>query len=145
MKDQIILRVVAKFLIPFILLFGLYVQLHGKVSPGGGFQAGVILAAAYILYALVFGTERSLRVISLNVMRALAALGVLAYAGIGCLSLFLGGRFLNYSVLATHAPDGQLLGIMIVEIAIGLTVSSVMMALYITFATHRPEEKGDRP
>ena len=52
MSDYLVLRVIAKLLIPFILLFGFYVQMHGDYGPGGGFQAGVIVAAAFILYAL---------------------------------------------------------------------------------------------
>ena len=52
---NLVLRVAAKMLIPPILMFALYVQFHGDTGPGGGFQAGVIFAAAIILYALVFG------------------------------------------------------------------------------------------
>ena len=55
MRRDLVLRVVAKLLIPFILLFALYVQFHGDFGPGGGFQAGVIIAAAIIFYALIFG------------------------------------------------------------------------------------------
>ncbi|MEK9751944.1 MAG: MnhB domain-containing protein, partial [Rhodospirillaceae bacterium] len=55
MNEKIILRVVSKFLIPYILLFALYVQWHGDFGPGGGFQAGVIFASGFILYALIFG------------------------------------------------------------------------------------------
>ena len=55
MDDRVILRVGAKILIPFILLFALYVQFHGDYGPGGGFQAGVIFAAGFVLYALIYG------------------------------------------------------------------------------------------
>ena len=54
MNHHLVIRVVSKLLIPFILLFGLYVQFHGDFGPGGGFQAGVIFASAFVLYALVF-------------------------------------------------------------------------------------------
>ena len=57
MNQHLILRVVAKILIPLIALFAFYVQFHGDYGPGGGFQAGVILAAAVILYALIFGLD----------------------------------------------------------------------------------------
>ena len=57
MKNQPILRVVAKLLIPYILLYAFYVQWHGDYGPGGGFQAGVIFAAGIILYALIFGLQ----------------------------------------------------------------------------------------
>jgi multicomponent Na+:H+ antiporter subunit B len=55
MNYKIIIRVASKFLIPYILLFALYVQWHGDYGPGGGFQAGVIFAAGFILYGIVFG------------------------------------------------------------------------------------------
>ena len=55
MTHFIVLRIVAKLLIPLILLFALYVQFHGDFGPGGGFQGGVILGAAFILLALAFG------------------------------------------------------------------------------------------
>ena len=57
-----VIRVIAKLLIPFIVLFALYVQFHGDYGPGGGFQAGVILASALILYGLVFGLPAAQRV-----------------------------------------------------------------------------------
>ena len=57
MRDTIILRVVVKLLLPVILIFALYVQFHGDYGPGGGFQAGVIFGAAFILYALIFGLD----------------------------------------------------------------------------------------
>ena len=61
-KDpHVLLRVIAKFLIPLIALFGFYVQFHGEYGPGGGFQAGVILAASVILYALIFGLDEAKR------------------------------------------------------------------------------------
>ena len=55
--DNIILKVCTKVLFTPIILFGLYVQFHGDFGPGGGFQAGVIVAAAFILYAIVFSIK----------------------------------------------------------------------------------------
>ena len=57
MIDNPVLRIIAKIIIPMILLFALYVQFHGDFGPGGGFQAGVIFAAGFILYGLVFGPK----------------------------------------------------------------------------------------
>ena len=53
MEDNVILRVATKILTPYILLFALYVQFHGDYGPGGGFQAGVIFASAFVLYTLI--------------------------------------------------------------------------------------------
>ena len=57
MHNNPILRISTKILFAPIILFGLYVQFHGDFGPGGGFQAGVIVASAFILYSLVFGIE----------------------------------------------------------------------------------------
>jgi multicomponent Na+:H+ antiporter subunit B len=62
-KGLPILRVIAKILIPFILLFALYVQFHGDYGPGGGFQAGVIIAAAIIFYGIIYGLETTRKVV----------------------------------------------------------------------------------
>jgi multicomponent Na+:H+ antiporter subunit B len=129
-----ILRIVGKFLIPFILLFAFYVQFHGDYGPGGGFQAGVIFASAYIVHSLIFGVECTLRVVPASVLRVVAAAGVLLYAGTGVASMMLGANFLDYDVLASSATGGQHLGILLVEFGVGLTVASVMMLVYFTFA-----------
>ena len=63
MKDIPVLRVVTKITIPIILLFAMYVQFHGDYGPGGGVPAGVIFAAAFILYGLVFGNPAVTRVV----------------------------------------------------------------------------------
>lgn len=134
MSHHLVIRVVSKLMIPFILLFGLYVQFHGDFGPGGGFQAGVIFAAAFILYALVYGLENARRIVPDKYIRMGVALGVLIYGGTGVVSLLLGGNFLDYSVLAHDAPHGQHLGIFIVEFGVGLTVTSVMVAIFFAFA-----------
>ncbi len=134
MSHHIVLRVVAKLLIPLILLFALYVQFHGDFGPGGGFQAGVIFAAALILYALVFGLDSARRVISPDLLRVLMASGVLLYGGVGVASLLLGGHFLDYNVLAADPVAGQHLGILLVELGVGITVTSTMLSLFYGFA-----------
>ena len=134
MTTNLILRVISKLLIPPIILFALYVQFHGDYGPGGGFQAGVILSAALILYALVFGLDAAEQVIPPVVLRILAAFGVLVYAGVGVVTLFLGGNYLDYSVLAGTQIAGQHLGILLVELGVGISVFSVMLLIYFAFA-----------
>lgn len=134
MMHHLVLRIVAKLLVPFILLFALYVQFHGEYSPGGGFQAGVIFAAGFILYGLIYGSDRLRQVISPDWLRRLIALGVLLYIGVGLTTLLLGGNFLDYDVLAQHAVHGQHIGILLVELGVGITVSTVMMSLFVLFA-----------
>ena len=135
MSHHLILRVAAKLLIPFILLFGLYVQFHGDYGPGGGFQAGVIFAAAFVLHALVFGVEAARRIAPARLLEAGIAGGVLLFAGTGLAGLFLGGHFLDYNVLSGGDPvEGQHHGILLVELGVGITVASVMITVFLCFA-----------
>jgi len=131
---HVILRALSKLLIPLIMLFALYVQFHGDYGPGGGFQAGVIFGAAIILYALMFGLETAQRVFPPRVLEFLVAFGLLLYGSVGIDAIFLGGNFLDYGVLAHDAVHGQHLGILLVELGVGITVASVMATIFFQFA-----------
>ncbi len=137
MDDNVILRVGAKMLIPYILVFALYVQFHGDYGPGGGFQAGVIFAAAFILYALVYGLGNALKVLPPWVVYLCSAAGVALYAGTGVVTLLLGGDFLAYGVLAHDPEHGQHWGIFWVELGVLITVFGVMVAVFYAFAGRR--------
>ena len=134
MKHNLILRITAKLLIPFIILFALYVQFHGDFGPGGGFQAGVIFSSAFILYTLVYGLETAERIIPIRILKILASLGILIYAGTGVAGLLLGGQFLNYSVLADVPINGQHIGILVIELGVGITVAAVMIMIFFLFS-----------
>jgi len=127
-------RVVGKILIPPIMMFALYVQFHGDYGPGGGFQAGVIFAAAVILYALLFGAERASQALNLGVLRVVAALGVLLYGSVGIACMLGGGSFLDFSELADDPVHGQHLGILLIELGVGITVAAVMILIFLTLA-----------
>ena len=134
LQSHLVLRVVAKLIIPLIILFALYVQFHGDYGPGGGFQAGVIGAAAIILYTLVFGLPMATSVIGPNALKVLVALGVLIYAGTGVASFFLGANFLDYNVLASDPVAGQHIGIILIELGVGITVFASMLSIFYAFA-----------
>jgi multicomponent Na+:H+ antiporter subunit B len=134
MGDNLILRVVSKFLIPVIMLFALYVQFHGELGPGGGFQAGVIMASGFILHMLVFGPDVTRRVVPLGWLRVMAACGALVYGAVGIAGLLAGGRFLDYGVLAPDPVAGQHLGIILIELGVALTVAATMILLAYIFA-----------
>ncbi len=134
MRHDLILRVVAKLLIPVVLLFGLYVQFHGDFGPGGGFQAGVILAAAVIFYALIFGLADARKVAPEPIVESMMAIGVLLYAGVGVAGLLLGGNYLDYFVLDPDPVHGQHRGIFWVEVGVAVTVSGVMLKIFYMFA-----------
>jgi len=133
MKLDLILRVTTKLILPFMLLFALYVQFHGDYGPGGGFQAGVIAAGMIILYSLVFGLRAAQRVVPMSLVHRLIPLGVLIYAGVGLVSMMKGGAFLNYSVLAHDPVHGQHEGILLVEFGVLVTVASTMVGIFYAF------------
>ena len=133
MKEQTVLRVLAKFLIPFILVFGFYVITHGELGPGGGFQGGVILASAFILYALVFGLPRLKQALPTRVVDTLVAVGLLLYIGVGVLGLLSGHRYLDYRALGFlggNAQDAEAWGMTLVEYGVGITVCAVMVTIF---------------
>ena len=134
MKRNPVFRVVVKILFAPIIMFGLYVQFHGDYGPGGGFQAGVIIAAAFVLHSLVFGLDAGRKIVSLRVNLWMMALGVLLYGGVGIMSMIRGGLFLDYTALTGSVVSGQHIGILLVEVGVGLTVTSVMLALFHAFA-----------
>ena len=139
MRRHLILRIVTKLLVGTIFLFALYVQFHGDYSPGGGFQAGVIMAAGFIVYGTVFTLEKVKSVFPPWLVHKVLALGVLIYSGTGIYSLFQGYGFLDYAAIDAHHPvHGQHLGILIVELGVGITVTGVMVAVYYAFASRTP-------
>jgi len=133
-RHHLVLRVVSKLLIPFMLLFALYVQFHGDFGPGGGFQAGVIFAAAFILYALVFGIDHAREVLPERVLRYLVPAGLALYTLTGFAGIVLGGKYLDYDVLGSTPTAGQHLGILLVEFGVGVTVSAVMVTVFFAYA-----------
>ena len=141
MNQHLILQVVSKMMIPLIALFGFYVQFHGDFGPGGGFQAGVIIASSVILYALVFGVDAAKKAVPPSWVRFGMTLGVLVYGGTGIATWLLGGEFLNYTFFApesTHAA-GQHWGIFSVEVGVLCTVASAMLAIFYAFASRMPD------
>jgi multicomponent Na+:H+ antiporter subunit B len=134
MRLDVVLRVLTKLLLPFILLFGFYVQFHGETGPGGGFQAGVIVGACVILYAIMFGLEAAMRILPVAAVEKMISLGVLIYLGTGFAGIVMGGEFLNYSVLEHDPVHGQHLGITLIEIGVLVTVSGTMIAIFYAFA-----------
>ena len=141
MKNFIVLRVVAKFSIPFIMLYAFYVQLHGEYSPGGGFQAGVIFASAFILFCLIYGLKDSLKILNINELITTACFGVLFYIGTGFVTLFKGSNFLDYDILHQNKITGQHIGITVIELGVGITVFAAMLLIFYLFLNRLEERK----
>jgi len=130
---DLILRVTTKLILPFMLMFALYVQFHGDFGPGGGFQAGVISAGMVILVAITFGLGAAKRIAPRGLVERMVPLGVLIYAGTGVVGLLLGKNFLDYSVLGHESAHARELGIFLVEAGVLITVSGTMTSLFYAF------------
>jgi multicomponent Na+:H+ antiporter subunit B len=133
MSLDLVLRIGTKLILPFILLFALYVQFHGDYGPGGGFQAGVITAGMVILVGITFGLNAAQRIAPQQLVEAMIPLGVLLYAGTGVAGLLMGKNYLDYSVLSQEPAQGRHLGIFLVEAGVFVTVSGTMTALFYAF------------
>lgn len=143
---HVILRVVAKPLIPIIAVFGFYVHFHGDYSPGGGFQAGVIIAVAVILYSLIFGITPAMKAVPPVFARWLSAIGFLLYGSVGVWSLIMGGNYLDYDVLFNEPPGGhhgQHYGILMVELGVLFAVAGSMLSIFYAFAGRVTEIKDE--
>ncbi len=123
----------ARFLSPYIMLFGFYVIFHGHYSPGGGFQGGTLLAASLLLVRIASGTDIADLQFKDYLATPYAALGVLIYFGTGLVALICGGYFLDYGQLPIPGIEGAELrywGILIIELGIGITVMTVLVLIY---------------
>ena len=133
MNLDLILRIGTKLILPFILLFALYVQFHGDYGPGGGFQAGVIAAGMVILLAITFGLTAAKRIAPDGLVEKMIPAGLVLYAGTGAAGLAFGRNYLDYAVLAADPAHGHELGILLVELGVLITVSGTMVTLFYCF------------
>ncbi|MCB1661805.1 MAG: DUF4040 domain-containing protein [Pseudomonadales bacterium] len=134
LRHHLIPRVVGRLLIPFIVLFGLYVQFHGEYGPGGGFQAGAIIAAGIILYALLEGETQAMSAVPRSALLGLLVGGTMLYGAMGIAGIAFGGNFLDYSVLLKNSVSGQQLGILLIEVGVGMTVCGALLLIFYAFA-----------
>ena len=141
---SLVVRFVARRAIPLIQLFALYVLGHGEDGPGGGFQAGVIFSAAFVLAALIGGWQTGRREVSQTASDLMLPGGALLYAAIGLLCMLLGGAYLGYEALVPgHPLKGHHFGIIGIEIGVTITVAGSMATLFLEMA--RPRHYLDPP
>jgi len=144
--QDIILQSAARLIVPMMQLFALYVLAHGHHSPGGGFQGGAIAGASFILLAISYDLKMVLNQIKERVIMFFSGLGVLIYAGIGIICLFLGGNFLDYSRLSKILPvtevEARSHGILGIEIGVFITVTFIIVSLYADLASGGEMDEG---
>lgn len=127
---DVVLRVMTKLVVPFIIVFGLYVHFHADFGPGGGFQGGVIVAGGVILYAIVCGVYPAKRAFPPRVAHAMAPLGVVIFAVAGLPAMFFNENYLNYSVLGPTSYKGQHYGVIWVEVGVIVAVAGSMISIF---------------
>ena len=144
---DVVVETVARLMVPFIQLFGLYVIIHGAGGPGGGFQGGVIIASSFILYVIAFGIVKAGNRFSEAKNTVLFSTGVYLYAGVGLLCIICGlafsAQFLNYGYipLTHHFEENRALGMDLVEVGIGITVMAVITSIFFNLVWKREGEE----
>ncbi len=139
-----LLNIAFRLLVPFSVVYAVYVLILGESSPGGGFQAGVVLSFGIVLSRLILGEDVKLFNITTANTLVLAGVGTFIYSLAGWLTLFGGGKFLDYSFLPfsmEHINELHALGILIIET--GVTICVMMTILNIMDAVvKRSEDNG---
>ena len=137
-KNDSILQNSAVFLVPLILMFGIYVILNGHISPGGGFSGGAVMGAGLILYLNAFGFKRTERFFTFKTFRVVSLCSLSFYALSKAYSFFTGANHLDSFI--TPGTPGRIFSaglIPYLNIAVGLVVCCTMYAFYTLF------RKGD--
>lgn len=139
-----IIKTVCRILIPFIQIYALYVVAHGDFSPGGGFQGGVIFGASLIMIGISTNLKTLIKRINEKFLSIFSAVGVLVYIGIGVMCMVMGGNFLDYSRLSPIFGEHHIraLGMLGVEIGVGIAVTSVMVIIYINIVSEGRHDEG---
>lgn len=138
-RDPIV-KTMARILIPLILVFGVYILVNGHLSPGGGFSGGAILGAGFILYAMVYGEEQALKVLSEKRVKIISICSLSFYCLAKSYSFFTGNEFNGvHSIISAGTPGDILSGglIMPLNIAVGLVVCCTMYSFYMLFKRGR--------
>ncbi len=133
-KNDAILQYVARFLVPIIILFGIYVVFNGHLSPGGGFSGGAIIGAGLILYLNAYGFKKTERFFTAKTFSVISVMALGFYALSKTYSFFTGANHLD-SIISPGTP-GELLSaglILPLNICVGMVVACTMYSFYALF------------
>lgn len=128
---SIIVKTITRLTVGLILLFGIYIVLHGHLSPGGGFAGGVIIALSFVHLMLAFGKDVAATKISLKLANNLESVGALMFLSIALLGFLGGSFFLN--ILSKGMPFKLFSAgtIPLSNIAIGIKVGVGLLAIFL--------------
>jgi len=132
--EDVIIRFISRIIVPFIQVYGLYVILHGHLTPGGSFSGGAVLGSSMILFALSFNLERGAKKLTHDASTVLECGGILWFTVLGLYGIFAGANFLtNQGAGFNLGVPGQAVSggiIMLVTIGLGLKVASTVITLF---------------
>ncbi len=132
---SLIVRTITTVIIGFIFIYGIYIILHGHLTPGGGFAGGVIIAGALILRILAFGIEAGGEKKSEKGASIFESIGALLFIGIALAGLFLAGVFfLNFIPKGTPLHLWSAGIIPFCNIAIGIKVGAGLFSIFLALA-----------
>lgn len=133
-KNDVILQRITTVLVPFIMLFGVYIMFNGHLSAGGGFAGGAVLGAGMILYLLAFGFAKTSRFLNEKVINVIVCTSLTFYCLAKSYSFYTGANGLH-SIISTGTP-GDLISaglILPLNIAVGFVVACTMYSFYAVF------------
>ena len=144
--DSIVVKHMAHFMAPIFQLFALYVLFHGHYSPGGGFQAGVMIGASLMLEMLV-GSRRELKKFNIEKELRVAVLGLGLYAFAGGASLFYGSAYFDYGWIRFLGEDmavRRYWAILIAETGVTMVVAMTAVIIFqvLAFLPNRKETRS---
>jgi len=132
--DDLIVKTITRMIVPFIQLYGVFVILHGHISPGGGFSGGAIVGASLILYTLAFGLKKGHQKIPHSIASKIETGGILWFISLGMVGILAGGNFLENQSAGFYMGDlGAVISsglIALATIGIGLKVGSTIITLF---------------
>ncbi len=144
MKDNqqkgmsLIVKTITRLTVGLILLYGIYIVLHGHLTPGGGFAGGVIIALSFIHLMLAYGKETALKKLFQTLTSVLESMGAVMFLTIAVLG-FLGGYFfLNFFLNKGRSFELFSAGIIpLCNIAISLKVGAGLFAIFVALVLFR--------
>jgi len=138
----IIVKTIARLISGLILLFGIYIVLHGHLTPGGGFAGGVIIAGCFIFLFLAYGSEETKNEVSKWRASLCESFGLLLFWYLAMLGIFAGTQFFLNIINKGNPFHLFSAGIIpLCNIGIGIEVGGGLFAIFIILATLKMEEK----
>jgi multisubunit Na+/H+ antiporter MnhB subunit len=143
---NVIVKCAADIFAPISLIFGFYVILHGHLSPGGGFQGGVLVAGAAVLVYLAYGHKGVRETFNMEVLKKNEAIGAVAYTLFALVGLAFGANFAR-NVFYNLGNPGDLISsgtIMFMNLSVGYKVlTGVSFLILLMIGLLAPESSED--